>query len=102
LLVAPVVFFPVVFLIDLHLWMRHFGLNLDPHAPLSNAVKPFVPTALGKGGIGQFVTIATPGVGLILAVIASVVLIVALFFHRRAYLPLLKQQRQASAEPTNA
>jgi hypothetical protein len=102
LLVAPVVFFPVVFLIDLHLWMRHFGLNLDPHAPLSNAVKPFVPTALGKGGIGQFVTIATPGVGLILAVIASFVLIVALFFHRRAYLPLLKQQRQASAEPTNA
>lgn len=70
LLVAPVVFFPAVFLLDLHLWMRHFGLNLDPHAPLSNAVKPFVPTALGKGGIGQFVTIATPGIGLILSVVA--------------------------------
>ncbi len=99
LLVAPVVFFPVVFLVDLHLWMRHFGLNLDPEAPLSNAVKPFVPTALGKGGIGQFVTIATPGVGLILAAVASVVLVAALFFHRRAYLPLVKQQRLASGTP---
>lgn len=93
LLVAPVVLFPVVFLADLHLWMRHFGLNLDPHAPLSNAVKPFVPTALGEGGIGQFTTLATPGVGLILATIASVVLIAALYFHRRAYLPLVKAER---------
>jgi hypothetical protein len=95
LLVAPVVLFPVVFLVDLHLWMRHFGLNLDPNAPLSNAVKPFVPTALGKGGIGQFVTIASPGAGLILATVASVVLIVALFFHRRAYKPLVNQRDAA-------
>jgi copper chaperone NosL len=100
LLVAPVVLFPVVFLVDLHLWMRHFGLNLDPNAPLSNAVKPFVPTALGKGGIGQFVTIATPGVGLIVAVVASAVLIAALFFHRRAYLPLVERQRADAAAPT--
>ncbi|MCW5777380.1 MAG: hypothetical protein KIS87_13160 [Phycisphaeraceae bacterium] len=92
LLVAPVVLFPVVFLVDLQLWMRHFGLNLDPDAPLSNSIKPFVPTALGRGGIGQFVTIATPGIGLYLATAASVVLIAALFFHRRAYLPLVRQQ----------
>jgi len=97
LLVAPVVLFPAVFLIDLHLWMRHFGLNLDPNAPLSNAVKPFVPTAIGKGGIGQFVTIATPGIGLILATAASVVLIAALYFHRRAYLPLVKRQMSQAA-----
>ena len=90
-LVAPVVLFPVVFLVDLQLWMRHFGLNLDPNAPLSNAVKPFVPTALGKGGIGQFVTIATPGAGLVLAASASVVLMAALYFHRRAYLPLVRK-----------
>lgn len=97
LLVLPVVLFPVVFLVDLHLWMRHFGLNLDPDAPLSSAIKPFVPTAMGKGGIGQFVTIATPGVGLILATIASFVLLVALFFHRSAYLPLVKAQRADAA-----
>lgn len=99
LLVVPVVFFPVVFLVDLQLWMRHFGLNLDPNAPLSSAIKPFVPTALGRGGIGQFVTIATPGVGLILSTTSSLVLIVALFFHRRAYLPLHKARK---AERQNA
>jgi hypothetical protein len=77
--------------------MRHFGLNLDPNAPLSNAVKPFVPTAMGRGGIGQFVTIATPGSGLILATIASAVLVAALFFHRRAYLPLVVRQRANAA-----
>lgn len=92
-MVAPVIFFPAVFLIDLQLWMRHFGLNLDPEAPLSSAIKPFVPTALGKGGIGQFVTIATPGIGLYMATAASVVLVAALYFHRRAYLPLVLKQR---------
>lgn len=101
LLVAPVVLFPVVFIVDLQLWMRHFGLNLDPHAPLSNAVKPFVPTALGKGGIGQFVTVATPGVGLMMAAAASVVLIAALYFHRRAYRPLVRHQNAAPA-PSSA
>lgn len=95
LLVLPVIFFPIVFLVDLQLWMRHFGLNLDPDAPLSNAIEPFVPTAMGKGGIGQFVTIATPGTGLILATIASGVLIVALYFHRRAYKPLIKAKTAA-------
>lgn len=97
LLVAPVILFPVVFLVDLQLWMRHFGLNLDPHAPLSSAIEPFVPTALGRGGIGQFTTIATPGVGLILATAASFVLVAALFFHRRAYLPLVRARSAPAA-----
>jgi hypothetical protein len=90
LLVAPVILFPAVFLVDLHLWMSHFGQNLDPDAPLSNAIEPFVPPILGTGMVGQFKTVATPGVGLILSTIASFVLIGALFFHRRAYLPLVK------------
>lgn len=101
LLVLPVVLFPVVFLVDLHLWMRHFGLNLDPDAPLSSSVKPFIPTALGRGGIGQFETMATPGLGLILACAASVVLVLALFFHRRAYLPLVRAARAASTKNEN-
>jgi len=90
LLILPVVLFPGVFLLDLHLWMSHFGMNLDPHAPLSNAIEPFVPPILGTGVIGQFKTVASPGIGLILAAGASVLLIVALYFHRRAYLPLVK------------
>ena len=93
LLVLPAVLFPVVFLTDLHLWMSHFGQNLDPDAPLSNAIDPFVPPILGTGVVGQFETIARPGTGLILSAVASVVIIAALFFHRRAYKPLLDARR---------
>ncbi len=89
LLVLPAVFFPAIFLLDLHLWMSHFGQNLDPDAPLSNSIEPFVPPILGTGMVGQFKTIATPGIGLLLSALASVVIIVALFFHRRAYRPLV-------------
>ncbi len=92
-LIFPVITFPGVFLLDLYLWMKHFGMNLDPDAPLSNAVEPFVPPILGSGFIGQFETIAKPGLGLILATIASVVVIIALFFHWRAYAPLVKAQK---------
>ncbi|HED53606.1 MAG TPA: cytochrome C [Phycisphaerales bacterium] len=98
LLVLPALTFPIAFLVDLHLWMSHFGMNLDPNAPLSNSVDPFVPPVLGTGMVGQFKTIAQPGLGLILSSIASVFMILALYFHRRAYLPLLKAQKaQAKA-----
>lgn len=93
LLVLPVLLFPLVFLVDLYLWMSHFGMNLDPDAPLSNAVDPFVPPVLGTGMVGQFRTVASPGLGLILSTIASLVMIVALYFHRRAYLPLLRARK---------
>jgi len=98
LIVLPVVLFPGVFLLDLYLWMSHFGKNLDPDAPLSNSIEPFVPPILGTGTIGQFKTVATPGIGLILATIASVVLIIALLFHRRAYLPLIRAQAASAAK----
>jgi len=97
LLVLPVLLFPVVFLVDLHLWMSHFGLNLDPDAPLSNSIDPFVPPVLGTGMVGQFKTVAAPGLGLMLSTGASLVILVALFFHRRAYLPLLKAQKAQKA-----
>lgn len=95
LLVIPVLFFPFVFLLDLHLWMSHFGQNLDPNAPLSNSIDPFVPPVLGTGNVGQFKTVAWPGVGLILSAIASVVILIALYFHRRAYLPLVREAQKA-------
>ena len=96
LLVLPALTFPGVFLLDLYLWMRHFGLNLDPEAPLSTAIDPFVPPVLGKGVVGQFETVAMPGPGLWLSIAASGVLILALYFHRRAYLPLLRRQKEQS------
>lgn len=63
LLVIPVVLFPAVFLLDLHLWLRDYGLHLDPHAPLNRSVKPFVPQVLGEGRIAQFRTYGSLGAG---------------------------------------
>ncbi len=91
LLSLPAVLFPVIFLGDLYYWMRDFGLNLDPTAPLSSAIKPFVPPVLGEGLIAQFRTVAAPDIGLILAMIASLLILVGLYFHRLAYKPLVER-----------
>lgn len=95
LLAIPVIGFPVGFLVDLFYWMRRFGLNLDPHAPLSSSVKPFVPTVLGEGGIGQFKTYAELGTGYWLAVVSGALIIVGFYFHRRAYRPLALASTQS-------
>lgn len=96
LLVLPAIFMPAMFLLDLQYWMRHFGTNLDPTAPLSSSIEPFVPTVLGRGIIAQFETIASPGAGLYLAVLASILVIVGLYFHRKAYKPLVDQQEMST------
>jgi len=90
-LVLPTLLFPVVFLGDLAFWLRSFGTNLDPRAPLSSSIKPFVPPVLGVGKVGQFSTVATPGAGLILAGVASLLILAGLWFHRRAYKPLVEE-----------
>lgn len=89
LLALPAIGFPIGFLLDLQFWMTKFGQNLDPGAPLSNSVKPFTPTILGEGGIGQFRTFADAGLGLWFAAGCSVLTIVGFYFHRRAYKPLV-------------
>lgn len=96
LLVIPAMLFPAVFLLDLHLWMSHFGQNLDPDAPLSSAIEPFVPPILGTGVVGQFKTTATAGVGLITACVSSLFMLAGLYFHRRAYKPLVEAARGTS------
>ncbi|MFM9995659.1 MAG: cytochrome C [Phycisphaerales bacterium] len=93
LLALPAVTFPIAFLADLCYWMRTFGLNLDPGAPLSSSVKPFVPTVVGEGGIGQFKTYAALGAGYWLAVAAAVLIVIGFAFHRHAYKPLVERQR---------
>ncbi|MCE7973720.1 MAG: cytochrome C [Leptolyngbya sp. PLA1] len=97
LLAVPVITFPGGFLLDLYIWMRSFGLNLNPEAPLSASVKPFVPTVVGEGGIGQFKTYADLGTGFWLAVACAGLTIVGFYFHRRAYRPLFLQMRRAAA-----
>ena len=91
LLVLPALLFPLCFLLDLHFWLAHFGQHLDPHAPLSSAIKPFVPPVLGVGHIGQFRTIASAGGGLVRATYASGLILIGLVLHRAAYKPLVAQ-----------
>ena len=62
---------------------------MDPAAPLSNSVDPFVPPVLFEGKIAQFSTWAVPSTGLWMAIAASILILVGLFFHRRAYKPLV-------------
>lgn len=92
LLALPALLFPVIFLIDLQYWLANFGQNLDPTAALSSSIDPFVPPVLFEGKIAQFRTWAEPEMGLWLAVAASVVILLGLFFHRRAYKPLVDAQ----------
>ncbi len=89
LLALPAISMPILFLVDLQWWMAKFGTELDPKAPLSSAIEPFVPTVLGKGSIAQFDTLALPGMGLYLAILAAILVIVGLYFHRQAYKPLV-------------
>jgi len=98
LLAVPAVLFPAGFLVDLRFWLTTFGQNLDPSAPLSAAVKPFTPTVLGEGGIGQFHTYSQMGVGLWLAFGCSAMTIVGFAFHRHAYRPLA--HRASSKAPS--
>lgn len=88
-LTFPAIVFPGVFLLDLFYWLYNFGHNLDPHAALSNAIKPFTPTVLGEGVIGQFKTVAYADFGLLLATAASILILVGLYLQRRAYKPLM-------------
>ncbi len=95
LLALPVIAYPLIFLADLFYWLYTFGHNLDPKAPLSSSIKPFTPAVLGLGKVGQFETTASVTTGWWLAALASLVLIVALYFHRRAYKPLRDAERAA-------
>ena len=68
--------------------MRHFGLNLDPTAPLSSSIEPFVPPILGSGMVGQFETIASFQIGLWMAFLAVALILAGLYYQRRVYKPL--------------
>ena len=88
LLALPAILWPFIFLADMYYWMRNFGMNLDPTAPLSSSIKPFVPPILGSGMVGQFETVATFQIGLWLAFLAVGLILAGLYYQRRAYKPL--------------
>lgn len=89
LLVLPTLLFPFIFLIDLQYWLWDFGHHLDPAAPLAAAVGEFTPPIFGPATIAQFDTLALPGIGLILAFTATGLTAAGLWFHRKAYKPLI-------------
>jgi hypothetical protein len=95
LFVLPGLIFPLFFVADLQYWLWDYGHSLDSRAPLADAVGEFTPPIFGPGEIAQFETTAWPGIGLILAVAASVLIGFGLYHHRRAYLPLVEAQREA-------
>lgn len=78
LLAVPALTFPFVFLGDLAFWMAHYGQNLDPYAPLSSAIQPFIPPVLGEGVIGQFKTVAYVDTGWYIIFAGSVLIAAAL------------------------
>ena len=102
LLALPALLFPGIFLADLQFWLANFGQKLDPAAPLSSSVKPFIPPVLLTGHIAQFSTTAVPGPGLWLALVASGLILAGLFFHRRAYKPLVEAAEKSSEERLDA
>ena len=93
LLALPALLMPYVFLADMYFWMRNFGLNLDPRAPLSSAIDPFVPPIWGEGVVGQFRTIASFQIGIYMAFLAGFLILAGLYFHRRAYKPLVEENQ---------
>jgi len=96
LLVLPALLFPFIFLIDLQFWLWDFGHHLDPAAPLAKAVGEFTPPIFGPAEIAQFDTLALPGIGLILAFIASGLIAAGLYYHRKAYKPLIEARTENS------
>lgn len=102
LLALPALLFPLIFLADMYYWLRNFGTNLDPRAPLSSAIEPFVPPILGKGVVGQFSTVAMPDAGLILATLSSLLILVGLYFHRQAYKPVVERRRRQRGSESGA
>lgn len=102
LLALPAFSFPFVFLADLAYWLRDSGMNLDPTAPLSSSIKPFVPPVLGEGIIGQFRTVARVEEGFLLQLLASALILVGLYLHRRAWKPLVDARAAAPPEASHA
>lgn len=101
ILALPVLAYPFIFLADLWWILYRYGHSIDPTSALGGAIEPFTPPLFGVGIIGQFETVAQPGLGLLLVAGAVVVVLVGLWSQRAAYKPIVdarKRQGQSRAE----
>ncbi len=94
LLALPMLAYPLIFLADLWYILYTYGHSIDPQSALGGAIKPFTPPLVGEGGIGQFGTYSSLEVGFGLAVMAAIVTLIGLYFHRRAYKPVLEAKKR--------
>jgi hypothetical protein len=107
LFVLPVLLYPVIFIADLWYILYQFGHSIDPKSALGGAIQPFTPPIVGMGKVGQFGTHANFEIGFYLALLAVLVSLIGLYFHRRAYKPVadarkkMLEQKQAEA-PSSA
>jgi hypothetical protein len=97
-LALPAIIFPILFLADLKYILYTYGHSIDPHSALGQAIKPFTPPILGEGKIGQFVTLAEWGPGLYLTMAASLLVILGLYLHRRAYRAVSQARKRVNAK----
>lgn len=104
LFVLPVLLYPVIFIADLYYILYQFGHSIDPKSALGGAIQPFTPPIVGMGKVGQFGTIANFETGFYLALLAVLVSLIGLYFHRRVYKPVadarkkMLEQKQVEAQ----
>lgn len=90
----PALLFPLIFVADLYYILYEFGHSIDPKSALGGAIKPFMPPIVGEGKVGQFGTIASFEIGFYIALLAALVILIGLYFHRRAYKPVADAQKR--------
>ena len=93
-LALPALAWPLIFIGDLSLILYRYGHSIDPQSALGGAIDPFTPPVFGVGTVGQFGTIAEFQAGFYLALAACVFILVGLWFHRRAYKPVVDAQHK--------
>jgi len=100
-LALPAILFPLVFVADLWWILYQYGHSIDPKSALGGAIEPFTPPIVGRGVVAQFATVGRFEIGFYLALTAVAVVLVGLWFHRRAYKPVQDaRERMKTAVPT--
>jgi copper chaperone NosL len=66
---------------DINRWLRNFGTNLDPMAPIK--VDPFVPPILGENTLANFVTHSSLQPGTYFIIAAFILLLIPLWKDRK-------------------
>ncbi|MEA2093279.1 MAG: hypothetical protein U9P11_01800 [Pseudomonadota bacterium] len=81
LLILPVVFLPLLFLIDYSAWLWWYGHRLNAMGAFT--VKPFMPTVFGDGKVAQFTTHSYPSIGFGLMLLVSLLTGLAALIRRK-------------------